>query len=78
MIKIHNGKKLQYFRRSLGLSQYQLAKLTHISRFRISCFESGYIELKKKELSLIQGLINEIVDENNFSKAMNVIQGLSK
>ena len=46
--------QLKKSRRHLQLSQYELARITKISRYKLSCFECGYIDLSVQEVKQIK------------------------
>ncbi len=48
-----NGDKVKALRKEAGLSQYRLAKVTRVSRFKISQYECGYGELSEAEAKAI-------------------------
>lgn len=50
-------KKIVEARKKKNVSQYKLAAMTGISRFRISMFECGYKEPSKEELSKMKEVL---------------------
>ena len=57
MIAFHNDQKVKDKRVSMGLSQAKLAKLTGVSRFKISQYELGYAGISDRDLSKLNTIL---------------------
>ena len=51
--------ELKALRKRSGFSQFRLAILTGVSRFKISLAECGYEQLKKDELARLTGVLRK-------------------
>lgn len=60
MHQVKNKKDLLAARTARGVSQFKLSSRTSISRFRISMFECGYLELSESELKKITDFLSSI------------------
>lgn len=61
-------EELRQIRKEYKLSQHRLAKLTDLSRYRISMFEAGYASLWPEEISIIREVIRDIDKQLEFPK----------
>ena len=61
---MHNT--VRTLRKEADISQYRLAKLTKISRFRISLFECGYLKLNDLEIEKIKATLKKFSSPEGF------------
>jgi hypothetical protein len=52
---------LRRLREIAGLSQYEVARLSGLTRNRISLFECGYVQLQDEEYSLAERAIRDVL-----------------
>ena len=52
--------KINFYRKELRLSQYELAAATQIPRWRIQLFESGILEPSSEELDRLRLILGEM------------------
>ena len=55
------GGELRQLRDVAGISQYELAGLSGLSRNRISIFECGYVQLQDEEYGLAERTIQDVL-----------------
>ena len=54
---------IRELRKKAAISQYRLAKLTNVSRFKISQFECGYGDLSEFEIQAILSVLKTSVEQ---------------
>ncbi len=49
--------RLRAMRKAAGLTQFALAQIAGVSRFRLSMAETGYLELRPEEVAAITNVV---------------------
>lgn len=57
-------KQLKTQRAKLNLSQWEMSKLTKISRYKFSLYENGYKELSNAEITRIEQVLAETIQKD--------------
>ena len=60
--------QLKRKRKDLKLSQFKLSKISKVSRYNISLFESGYQDLSGVELNRIEYALNKMEKKQNENR----------